>query len=99
VERKFVKDLQTGSMRPEERRWVPRLGMAGNIARGIVFGVAGGFLIDAAITFDPAQAKGVDATLRAFAAAPYGPVLLIFMAAGLAAFGVYSWCEARWRRL
>jgi len=99
VQRTFVKDLQTGSMRPEERRWVPRLGMAGNIARGIVFGVAGGFLIDAAITFNPAQAKGVDSTIRSFAAAPFGPVLLILMAVGLAAFGVYSWCEARWRRL
>jgi hypothetical protein len=41
----------------------------------------------------------VDATLRSFAAASYGPVLLVLMAIGLAAFGLYSWGEARWRRL
>lgn len=99
VQRKFARDLRTASMKPEERRWVLWLGTAGNVARGIVIAVAGGFLVDAAVTFDPAQAKGIDSTLRSFAAAPYGPVLLILMAAGLAAFGVYSWCEARWRKL
>jgi Domain of Unknown Function (DUF1206) len=51
------------------------------------------------VTFDPARARGIDGTLRAFAAAPAGPVVLILMAVGLAAFGCYSFCEARWRRL
>jgi hypothetical protein len=41
----------------------------------------------------------VDGALRAFAAEPLGPLVLILMAVGLAAFGAYSLCEARWRRL
>jgi hypothetical protein len=60
---------------------------------------AGIFLIDAAVTFDPGQARGVDGTLRAFAAVPLGSVVLVLMALGLAAFGVFSFCEARWNKL
>ncbi len=99
LKRKFAKELTAGSMSAATRRWVLRLGTVGNVARGLVAGVAGGFLIDAALTFNPSRARGVDGSLRAFAAAPAGPILLGLMALGLAAFGCYSFCEARWRRL
>ena len=99
VTRKFAKNLKLSAMSARKRRWVLALGTVGNCARGVVFAAVGGFMLDAAVTFDPAKAKGVDSTLRSFAAASYGPVLLVLMALGLAAFGVYSWGEARWRRL
>lgn len=99
VTKSFAKNLKQGTMSAAQRRWVLRLGMIGQSARGIVFAAAGWFMLDAALTFDPSRAKGVDSTLRSFAAAPYGPILLILMALGLVAFGLFSWCEARWRRL
>jgi len=99
VTRSFAKDLQLGSMSAAKRRWVLRFGTVGNCARGLVFAAAGGFMLDAAVSYDPTRAKGIDATLRSLAAASYGPLLLVLMALGLAAFGVYSWGEARWRRL
>lgn len=97
--RSFAKNLKLSTMNAEKRRWVLGLGAVGNCARGVVFAAVGGFMLDAAVTYDPARAKGIDSTLRAFAAASYGPILLVLMAIGLAAFGVYSWGEARWRRL
>jgi hypothetical protein len=97
--RKFAENLRTGSMSPKTRRWVLPLGMAGNVARGVIIGGVGAFLVTAAVTFDPARARGIDGTLRAFAAVPVGRVVLILVAAGLAAFGFYSFCEARWRHL
>ncbi|GAA2050564.1 DUF1206 domain-containing protein [Catenulispora yoronensis] len=99
LQKRFAKELRTGSLSASGRRRVLALGMVGNVARGVVAAGAGVFLIDAAITFDPARARGVDGTLRALASAPLGPVLLVLMALGLAAFGAYSFCEARWRRL
>lgn len=99
IKRKFAKNLNTAAMSARTRRAVLGLGVAGNAARGVIGGAAGVFLLDAAITFDPHRARGVDGTLRAFAAAPAGPIVLIVMAVGLAAFGAYSFCEARWRRL
>ncbi|HEY3952641.1 MAG TPA: DUF1206 domain-containing protein [Streptosporangiaceae bacterium] len=35
--------------------------------------------------------------LRALARTPLGPWLLVAVAVGLAVFGLYSFCEARWR--
>ena len=80
------------------RRVVEWLGRAGGIARGIVFMTAGVFLVVAAARSQPGQAKGIDSALRALAAAPIGPWLLVLVAIGLIMFGAFSCCEARWRR-
>jgi len=45
-----------------------------------------------------AGARGAGA-LRAFAPAPLDPALLIVVALGMVAFGLFSWCEARWWRV
>jgi hypothetical protein len=99
AQRKFAKDMKLGQVSPGTRQVVEKLGMFGGIARGVVFGLAGVFLLIAAVTYDPAKAKGLDGTLRTFAASPLGPWLLAVVALGLVAFGVFSICEARWRRV
>jgi len=93
----FLEHLRLGSASPTTRTAVKRLGQAGGIARGLVWAVIGVFLIVAAKDADPAQAKGVDSALRALDRTPLGPWLLLVVALGLVTFGVYSWCEARWR--
>jgi hypothetical protein len=99
LSKQVADDLRTRQMTAATRRLVVGLGVAGNIARSVIVIAAGIFLIDAAVTFDPGQARGVDGTLRAFAAVPLGSVVLVLMALGLAAFGVFSFCEARWNKL
>lgn len=99
LRRSFAKNLKLSTMTARKRRLVVGFGAVGYCARGVVFAAIGAFMLDAAVSFDPHRAKGIDSTLRSFAAASYGPLLLILMAVGLAAFGVYSWGEARWRRL
>nr|WP_133900033.1 DUF1206 domain-containing protein [Streptomyces sp. KS 21] len=97
--RKFEKNLRTGEkMSPATRRIVAGLGVIGGVACGVVAVVTGLFVLLAAVRFDPSQAKGLDETLRSFAATPAGPVLLIAAAVGLLLFGLYSFCEARWRK-
>jgi hypothetical protein len=95
----FVRQLRLSEMRPRLRRLVVALGQVGGIARGTVFAAAGIFVLVAAIRARPGQAKGLDATLRALAATPAGPLLLAVIAVGLIIFGIYSCAEARWRRI
>ncbi|WP_328969408.1 DUF1206 domain-containing protein [Streptomyces sp. NBC_00239] len=96
--RKFEQNLRTDEMSPTTRRVVAGLGIVGGVATGVVAAVAGLFVVLAAVRFDPGEAKGMDETLRSFAATPAGPVLLIAAAVGLLLFGLYSFCEARWRK-
>jgi len=95
---RFRKELRTGKMRPTTRRVVEWLGRVGGVARGIVFVTAGVFLVVAAAQARPGQAKGLDSSLRALAETPFGPWLLALVAIGLVMFGLFSCCEARWRR-
>ena len=64
-----------------------------------MFLTAGVFLIDAAVDAQPQQAKGLDSSLRALAATPLGPWVLVLVAIGLIMFGLFSCCEAKWARL
>jgi hypothetical protein len=52
----------------------------------------------AAIRSNLGEAGGLDAALRTLAGQPFGTVLLIAVAIGLAAFGVYCFAAARSHR-
>lgn len=99
VRQKFMKQLMTSQMSARTRQAVRRLGMVGTTARGLVFALAGVLVIDAAITYDPAKAGGLDKALHTLRNQPFGEFLLILAALGLIAFGIYGLAEARWRRV
>ncbi|MFJ1611098.1 DUF1206 domain-containing protein [Streptomyces sp. NPDC088253] len=99
VMRKFEKHLKMSEMSQKTRKVVDFFGVFGGMARGIVFATAGGFAIAAAVQHKPGKAKGMDDTLRTFAGTPAGPWLLALIAVGLTAFGVFSWANARWRKV
>ena len=99
IRRKFLKYLQLSQMSPRTRRLVERLGMIGTAARGAVFALAGVLVIEAAVTYQPAKAGGIDKALLTLRNQPFGEFLLILAALGLIIFGVYGLCEARWRRV
>lgn len=99
IRRKFLEYLHLAQMSGRTRTIVQSLGVVGVTARGIVFTVVGAFLIVAAASFEAKQAQGLDGALRKIATTPLGPWLLVAVAAGLITFGIYSLCEARWRRV
>jgi hypothetical protein len=95
---RFLREMNLARARARTRQIVERLGQAGGIARGIVFATAGAFLVAAAVRSQPGQAKGLDASLRELARTPFGPWVLVLVSIGLIMYGLFSWCEARWRR-
>jgi hypothetical protein len=96
---KFDEDFPLGSMSRPARKVTRTTGLVGTIARGIVVGMVGVLFLIAAVQFDPQKARGVDGALRQIRDAPVGPYLLALVAIGLVMFGLFGFCEARWRKL
>jgi hypothetical protein len=99
VSGKFRKRLKSLEMGPAMCAWVRVVGTVGNVARMLIALMIGVFLIAAARAHDPDQAVGIDGALKRLADRPYGPTLLVAVALGLAAYGIYSFAEARYRRV
>ena len=59
--RKFLDDSKVEEMGPEMRKWIGRIGTIGHLARMVVFGLIGIFLIKAASDYNPNKAVGLDA--------------------------------------
>jgi hypothetical protein len=71
----------------------------GLVARGAVFAIIGFFFLYAAFTVDPGQAGGMADALTFVRQLPFGGAVYALVAVGLAAFGVYNFVEARYRRI
>ena len=97
--KKFQKRMKMGEMSPEERRLAIHTGQLGLAARGVAFLITGWFLIQAALRHDASQAQGLGGALETLASQPYGPFLLGLVAAGLVAYGAYSFLQARYRQI
>lgn len=96
---KYRRKLRTGSMSAAARRGLTGIATAGLTARMVVFCLIGAFLVKAAVRYDPNEAVGVDGALKRLADRAHGPWLLGLVAVGLFLFGIYSFVEARYRRV
>lgn len=99
IRRDFLERVDLGRLGPAApRRGLELLGVVGHVGRGLVFAVVGGFVLQAAVRHDAEESKGIDAALRDLAGGGPGRALLIVIALGLVAFGVWCFVEARTRR-
>lgn len=99
VTKKFEKHLETGRMSATVHRTVQRLGQGGYAAKGVAYAIAGVLFVGAAVTADSGKARGLDAALKTLAGTAWGPWLLALIALGIAAFGVYCFFQARYRKV
>ncbi|RDV44242.1 DUF1206 domain-containing protein [Leifsonia sp. ku-ls] len=89
VTHRFERDL-----RLPPNRWATvttTLGRVGYVAKGIALVIVGGLIVFGAITSDPQKAGGLDGSLKALTQVPFGVFLLVLIALGLIAYGVF-WC-------
>ncbi|NJK78806.1 MAG: DUF1206 domain-containing protein [Chloroflexaceae bacterium] len=97
--KKFKEKLNTAEMSQREETWATRISQFGLAAHGVVLGLIGVFLLQAAWQAQPEEARGLGQVLQELAEQPYGPWLLGIVAAGLVAYGIYSMVMGRYRRL
>jgi hypothetical protein len=95
--KRFAREQELGKAARSTRWTVLKLGQTGYVALGSVYGIAGALVVVAAVRSQPATATGLDVALKTLAAQPYGVVLLVLIAAGLAAFAVFTLFDARYR--
>ena len=79
------------------RRSMPAVAITGLVGRAAVFVPVGALLVAAAVTFDPKEAKGLDALLLTLAGSRLGLAVLALIGLGFAMFCVYSAVESRYR--
>ena len=95
----FREYLKLGQMSDTEKTWITRGGRFGLAARGVVFGIIGVFVIQAALRFNPSEAQGLGGALQELLRQPFGPWILGMVALGLVGYGVLMLALARYRQV
>jgi hypothetical protein len=96
--RTFMGDLDVRRLGPVARQAIESLGAVGHLARALALGVIGVLAGSAALFADPGRAGGLDAALRTLSATALGSSLLVVVAVGFAAFGLFCLADAGTRR-
>ena len=91
---KFLEDLQE-----HPGRWAVMAGKIGYIAKGIALVAVGILFISAAIQHRAGKVTGLDGALQSLRDLPAGTAILLGIALGLVAFGVYTFARARYARV
>ena len=78
---------------------ITAVGVTGYVAKGLALAGIGVLVIMASLQSDPSKSTGLDAAIKTVGTAPFGKILLILAALGLAAFGAYSFVRSRYGRM
>ncbi|MGD9704051.1 MAG: DUF1206 domain-containing protein [Acidimicrobiia bacterium] len=95
----FRDELEPGDVGPVGHESIVMLGRVGWVGRGIMMGLVGWLLIQAAAHFDPEEAKGIDGALRDATGSTFGSLLVLFVAAALIVYGAFCVISAPRQRL
>ena len=91
---KYLKELD-GSHGPEAGKAYKWIGKVGYLAKGAAVGLIGGLFVWAAVTHDPKKSGGLDQALQELREQPFGQVLLVVVALGIACYGLFAFARAR----
>ena len=92
--KKFLEDLQE-----HPGHWAVVAARVGYIGKGIALAAVGVLFVAAAFQQHLGKTTGLDGALKSSRDLPAGTVILIGIALGLAAYGVYSFARARYARV
>jgi hypothetical protein len=92
--KKFLEEL-----RGHPGAWTTRAGQVGYIAKGVALAIVGFLFVAAGVHKQAKEASGLDGALRSLRDQPFGTALLVLMALGFAAYGLYSFARARYAKI
>lgn len=95
---KFNKRIKEEDMSERERKTYFQAGRIGYAARGVVLGILGYFLVQAALKANPSEAEGTEGALQ-FLSMSGGPYLMALVAIGLACYGAFMFVKAKYRHI
>ena len=90
AKKKFLEDLKDNP-----GTWATRAGRVGYLAKGVALAIVGFLFVAAGFHKQAKEATGLDGALKSLRDEPFGPALLVVMAVGFAAFGLYSFSRAK----
>ena len=96
IRQRFLDDLALPN--GSRKKTATVLGVLGYVSKGVAIAIVGVLFVVAAVTSDTSEATGLDGALKTLAELPFGNVLLVVVAFGLAAYGVYCFIRARYPR-
>ena len=92
---KFTDYLDVRGHSGRSGRAVVLLGKTGYLSKAVAIAVVGVLFVWAAATHDAQKSGGLDQALHKVLQQPFGPVLLIVIALGLACYGLFCFARAR----
>ena len=96
---RFTIDLQFERMSYRMKRATAACGVAGHTGRGVAFLIIGMFLVYAGYYVEEVEASGLGDLIRSIEVQPFGVWILIAIAAGLIAYGLFLLLVACYLRL
>lgn len=99
ISRSFLDDLRSDAEAGTSGTAITALGTFGYTAKGVAISIVGVLFVVAAVEHDSEEAGGLDKALKTLLEQPFGPWLLMIVAIGLAAFGIYCFARARYQRM
>jgi Domain of Unknown Function (DUF1206) len=92
---KFTEHLDAQGQSGKDGSAYVLFGKIGYIAKGVAIAIVGGLFCYAAITHDAKESGGLDQALQTVLEQPFGQLLLIAIAAGIACYGLFCFARAR----
>jgi hypothetical protein len=96
---KYEKALAMERVGRRTRTLIKVVGAAGDLARGALVFLVGLYLMEAAITSNSERSKSIGEALKTLVHHPFGAAVIGVVALGLLSYGIYSFFEARLRRV
>ena len=92
---RFAKHLETEGKQGYTGAAYLLAGQIGYVTKGIALVLIGGFLTHAGVTHDPDDSAGLDQALQKVLEQPFGPVMIVVIAAGFLSYGLFCFARAR----